>query len=354
MMNSESKKGPPKRRLSTLILIVLFIFLILLVSVSVATGISYILIRIGLLPALTTSRFPAAFIFLSIVNLFLCTVIASVGGDKLLKPLRRLIEATKEVAAGNFNVQVEVSGTHELARLAASFNEMAKELGSVETLRSDFVSNISHEFKTPVVSIRGFARRLKKDGLTDEKRNEYLDIIISETEHLTQLSSNVLLLSNLEATDKVVEKTAYRLDEQIRRSILLIEPHLEHKRLEIQIDLEPAQIVAGEEMMRHVWTNLLGNAIKFSPEGGTVGVLLRADEDKAVVSVSDMGIGMDDEVKLHIFDKFYQSDKSRSTAGNGLGLSLVKRILELSDGDIVVDSAPGEGTCFTVSLPING
>ena len=144
MMNSEIKKRPPRRRLSTLILIVLFIFLILLVSVSVAIGISYILIKIGLLPSMTASRFPVAFIFLLIVSLFLGTVMASVGGDKLLRPLRRLIEATKEVAAGNFNVQVEVSGTHELARLAASFNEMAKELGSVETLRSDFVSNISY------------------------------------------------------------------------------------------------------------------------------------------------------------------------------------------------------------------
>ena len=246
-MNSESKERPPRRRLSTLILIVLFIFLILFVSVSVATGISYIFIRTGLLPSPTTSRFPVVFIFLLIVSLFLGTVMASVGGEQLLRPLRRLIEATKEVAAGNFNVQVEVSGTHELARLAASFNEMVKELGSVETLRSDFVSNISHEFKTPVVSIRGFARRLKKDGLEEEKRNEYLNIIISETEYLTQLSSNVLLLSNLETTDKVVEKATYRLDEQIRQAILLIEPHLEQKGLEIQIDLEPVRIVAGEE-----------------------------------------------------------------------------------------------------------
>jgi signal transduction histidine kinase len=236
--------------------------------------------------------------------------------------------------------------------MARSFNEMAQELSSIETLRSDFISNISHEFKTPIVSIKGFAKRLKKGTLSEEQRNEYIDIIISESDRLTRLSSNVLLLSRLENTEKVMEKALYPLDEQIRRAILLLEPQLQKKRLEVDAKIESVQIFAGEEVLSHLWINLLGNAIKFSPDGGTVGISLTQNGSEAVVTVSDTGAGMDEEMQRHIFDKFYQGDTSRATEGNGLGLSLVKRILELENGRISVDSEPGKGTRFIVSLPI--
>lgn len=189
--------------------------------------------------------------------------------------------------------------------------------------------------------------------LTEQQREEYLDIIISETERLTRLTSNVLLLSKLESSDKLFEKVTYFLDEQIRRAILILEPQFEKKHLELNIDFEPVQIIANEEMMNHVWINLLENAIKFSPEGGTIEVRLRMNGHDAVVSISDTGIGMDENTKKHVFDKFFQGDQSRSTDGSGLGLSLVKRILELSDGHAEIDSVPGKGTCFTVSLPTN-
>jgi len=356
MMSDEcrNKKRAPKRRLTTLIFLVLFVFIILLVSIAISGGISYFFLNIGILPPLSANRSPVILFFMLLVSLFISIPLAVIGANHFLRPLLNLTEATRKVAAGNFNVKVEAVGTREINRLAVNFNEMTKELSSIEMLRNDFVSNISHEFKTPIVSIRGFARRLKKNTLTEEQRNEYLDIIISETERLAQLSSNVLLLSKLESTDKVIEKTGYSLDEQIRRMILLLEPQLEKKRLELEISLESIQIIANEEMISHLWINLLGNAIKFSAEGGTIKVMLHADEDDAVVSVSDMGIGMDDEVKKHLFDKFYQGDQSRSTEGNGLGMSLVKRILELSNGHVTINSAPGEGTCFTVTLPING
>jgi signal transduction histidine kinase len=249
---------------------------------------------------------------------------------------------------------VEADGTREISRLAVSFNEMTKELASIETLRNDFISNISHEFKTPIVSIRGFAKRLKKDTLTQQQREEYLDIIISETERLTRLSSNVLLLSKLESTDKVLEKTIYSLDEQIRRSILILKPQLEKKNLELEVELQPTQITANEEMLSHVWLNLLENAIKFSHEAGTIKAALQSNGKVAVVSICDTGIGMDTTVKRHVFDKFYQGEQSRSIDGNGLGLSLVKRILELSNGHATIDSTFGEGTCITIWLPING
>jgi len=291
-------------------------------------------------------------IFLLLISLFIGTVLAILGGERLLRPLRNLTEATKEVASGNFDVRVETGGSHELSRLATSFNEMARELSSIETLRSDFISTISHEFKTPIVSIRGFARRLKKNALTDEQRNEYLDIIISESERLTRLSSNVLLLSRLESTEKVVEEIEYSLDEQIRRTVLLLEPQLQKKQMEVDIALEAVRIIANDEMLSHLWINLLGNAIKFSPDGGIIKITLAIIDGDAVVTISDQGAGMDEEVKRRIFDKFYQGDQSRATEGNGLGLSLVKRILELEKGKVEVVSELGKGTLFTVLLPV--
>jgi len=355
MMNDKYQniKKDSKRRLTTLLLLVLFVFVILFVSIVISGGISYFLLKISILPPVSVNRFPLTLLFMILVSLIIGTLLAIIGGDYFLRPLRRLIAATKEVAAGNFDVNVEVGGSSEISRLAISFNEMTKELSSVETLRNDFVNNISHEFKTPIVSIRGFARRLKKNTLTEQQRNEYLDIIIKETERLTRLSSNVLLLSKLESTDKIVEKAAYPLDEQIRRCILLLEPQLQKKQMELDVSLESVQFTGNEEIMQPLWINLLENAIKYSPEGGNIKVELRSDGKKTVVSIADSGIGMDDEVKKHVFDKFYQGDPSRGAEGNGLGLSLVQRIVDLCSGNISVDSASGEGTRFIVSLPLN-
>lgn len=343
-----------QRRLTTTLFLVLFVFAILLVSIVISGGISYFLVNIGILPPLSEKRFPVVLIFLLLVSLFIGTLLAIIVGDYFLRPLHNLVAATKEVAAGNFDKKVEAKGSREINCLAVSFNEMTKELASIETLRNDFISNISHEFKTPIVSIRGFARRLKKNTLTEQQREEYLNIIISETEHLTRLSSNVMLLSKLENTDKLFEKTTYFLDEQIRKEILLLEPQMEKKQLELEIDLASMRITANEEVMSHVWINLLENAIKFSPEGATIGVSLKSNGNSVDVSISDRGIGMDAEVKKHIFDKFYKGDNSRVTEGSGLGLSLVKRILQLCGGEIAVESVPNEGSCFTVSLPKDG
>lgn len=355
-MSDENKniKKAARRRLTTLLFLVLFVFVILLVSIAISVGISYFLMNIGILPSLSENRFPVVLVFLLLVSVFIGTIMAIIGGDHFLRPLRDLVAATKEVASGNFDIKVETNGSREINRLAISFNEMTKELASIEKLRNDFLSNISHEFKTPIVSIRGFARRLKKNTLTERQRVEYLDIIIAETERLTRLSSDVMLLSKLESTDKLFEKTTYFLDEQIRKVILLLEPQLEKKRLELEIGLEPMRITANEEALSHVWINLLENAIKFSPEGAVIGVSLKSNGNYADVSVSDKGIGMNAEVKKHIFDKFYQGDNSRVTGGSGLGLSLVKRILQLCNGMITVESVPGEGSRFTVSLPKDG
>ncbi|HHU89430.1 MAG TPA: HAMP domain-containing histidine kinase [Clostridiaceae bacterium] len=348
---SQTIKKTAKRRLTSLLFLVLFVFVILLVSIIVSGSLSYLLINAGILPPLYVKRFPVVLVFLLLVSLFIGTLIAILGGEYFLRSLHDLIEATKEVTAGNYNVKIKTGGTLEIDRLATYFNEMTTELASIEKLRNDFISNISHEFKTPIVSIRGFARRLKKSTLTEQQREEYLDIIIAETERLTRMSSNVMLLSKLENTENFFEKSCYFLDEQIRKVILLLKPQIEKKCLELEINLESMQVIGNEEMMNHVWINLLENAVKFSPEGSTIEIILKSNGNYAEVSISDEGIGMDDDTKKHIFEKFYQGDNSRITEGSGLGLSLVKRILQLCEGRIAVESTPGKGSRFTVSLP---
>ena len=349
---NKNKDKEPKRvlRMSTLIWLVLFVFIVLVVSILVSWLIWQLFMRIGILAPFEAGR--PTFLFLLTVSVLIGTTLAAIGGDYILRPLRRLTMATKEVAKGNFNVKVAVKGSTEIERLAQSFNEMAKELGSIETLRSDFVSNISHEFKTPVASIRGFAKRLLKGELDNEQR-EYLDIIVYESERLTRLSGNVLLLSNLESHPLKQEQVVFSLDEQLRRMLVLLEPQLLHKCLETEINLESVQIIGNEEMLHHVWLNILGNAIKFRHPGDGIKIRLNTKGTLAVITIADQGVGMDSEAKKRMFEKFYQADPSRATEGNGLGLSLVKKIIDLQGGCIEVDSEADKGTCFTISLPAN-
>ncbi len=230
---------------------------------------------------------------------------------------------------------------------------MAAELGGLELFRKDFINNFSHEFKTPIVSIKGFARQLERDDLTERQRREYLDIIISESERLANMSGNVLLLSKLENQNIVTDKTRFQLDEQLRRCILLLEKSWTLKSLELDLELEETEFFGNEEMLQHVWVNLLGNAVKFSPQGGTLGVRLYREHGWAVVTVRDTGPGMDEVTRRRVFEKFYQGDTAHAVEGNGLGLSLVKRIVDLCQGTVEVDSVPGAGAAFTVRLPLS-
>ena len=334
-----------------LVALVMFVFLVLAVAGLVTGGIFYLLYSAGMLTAILSSRFPFGILLLMLVSILVGTALTALCGNLPLRSLRRVIDATQQIATGNFDVRLPVAGASEFRLLAENFNSMARELGSIETLRSDFVDNISHEFKTPVVSIKGFARLLKRDNLSPEKRDEYLDIIIAESERLTHLSSNMLLLSKLDGMEDIGERGAFPLDEQVRRAILLLEPQLSQKAIDLDIELEPVILTGSEELLHHVWLNLIGNAIKFTPSGGRVSVTLHRAGDTAVAEIRDSGAGMAPMEAAHIFDKFYQGDASRSTEGNGLGLSLVRRIVELSGGQVAVESAPGAGSCFTVRLP---
>ena len=288
----------------------------------------------------------------TLLLVFILTLAAGMGRSKL-RPMDDLVHAMHAVSQGDFSVRVDAEDVPgDMGELASSFNDMATELGSLELFRKDFINNGSHEFKTPIVSIRGFAKQLEREDLTEEQRKEYLDIIVSESDRLANMASNVLLLSKLENQTIVTDREDYRLDEQLRRCVLLLEKQWSEKDLELDLELEEVVYRGNEEMMNHVWVNLLNNAVKFSPAGGTLRVRLRREGNEAVCTVGDEGPGMDGDTRRRIFEKFYQGDTAHATEGNGLGLSLVKRIVDLCGGSIEVDSAPGRGSAFTVRLPL--
>lgn len=272
------------------------------------------------------------------------------------KPVRELREATEKVANGDFSVYVpplHVPGQLDyLDAMIMDFNKMVEELGSIETLKTDFFSNVSHEIKTPLAVIHNNAELLQKENLTQEQRREYTETILHATRRLSNLVMNMLKLNKLE---KQVIKPApkqFELCAQLSECALQFENSWEQKGITFEAELEDRVYISGDEaLLALVWTNLISNAIKFTPSGGTVTLGQTSEADKVTVTVADTGCGMDPETIKHIFDKFYQGDTSHSTEGNGLGLALVRRILELSDGMITVKSTLGQGSIFTVQLP---
>ena len=282
---------------------------------------------------------------------FIMTLSAGMARTKL-RPMDELVSAMHAVSQGDFSVRVNGENLPgDMGELVSSFNSMAQDLGGLEMFRKDFINNFSHEFKTPIVSIRGFAKQLERDDLTDAQRREYLAIIVSESDRLANMASNVLLLTKLENQTIVTDKTVYRLDEQLRNCILLLEKQWEEKEMELELDLAEVEYRGNEEMVAHIWVNLIGNAIKFSPNGAPLKIRLWAEQSQVVVQIADAGDGMSPETQRRIFEKFYQGDTAHATAGNGLGLSLVKRIVDLCQGSIEVESALGKGSVFTVRLP---
>jgi signal transduction histidine kinase len=227
---------------------------------------------------------------------------------------------------------------------------MAQELQNTEVLRSDFINNFSHEFKTPIVSIAGFAKLLKRGNLTDEQKNEYIDIIEEESLRLSYMATNVLNLTNVENQTILTDVSEFNLSEQIRSAVLLLEDKWSRRKLEMYIDFDEYMIFANEELLKHVWINLLDNAIKFSPEYGVLGIKIEEINEFLYVSISNSGDPIPSELREKIFNKFYQADESHSSEGNGIGLAIVKRVVELHNGIVSVQSKDNL-TTFTVKLP---
>lgn len=341
------------RRVRTLnIQMVFFVFSIMLLSGMLTSASFSFLYTLGIFPEWVLSSILTPFITM-LASIVIGTAITAVACERVLKPLNQLIRATKAVAKGDFRVRVqEIDSDSEIAVLLKNFNHMTQELSSIELFRNDFINNFSHEFKTPITSIMGFAKQLQNKDLSDEKRKEYTDIIISESQRLTNMASNVLLLSKFENQKIVTNKALFDLDEQLRNCVILLEKDWSRRNIEMCLDLEPVKLSGNSEMLSHLWLNLIENAIKYSNENSSVTVSCHKAGNFAEVTVKDAGMGMDEATLKNIFDKFYQGDKSHSASGNGLGLSIAKRIVELCSGEIKVHSKKGHGTTFTVRLPL--
>lgn len=292
-----------------------------------------------------------------IVSFIYCLVSARQKYNKFDKPMRRLGEAAKQVAEGDFSVYLEAIHRPDkkdyVDVMFEDFNKMVEELGSIETLKNDFISNVSHEIKTPLSVIQSYAMALQKDDLRPELKKDYTETIISASRKLTTLVVNILKLNKLENQEIPHVSEPFDLCRQLVDCALSFENIWEEKNIVFVVDLEDRAIIRSDEsMLEIVWHNLLSNALKFTPPGGKITLKQYSDEDTTTVLVSDEGCGMDEETIKHIFDKFYQGDTSHSSEGNGLGLALTLRVIELVGGVISVKSEPGKGTTFTVGLKI--
>ena len=266
-------------------------------------------------------------------------------------PIKKLRRAIDQVAEGDFSVRLEdQSSSREIMEIYTGFNLMAHELSSTEILQTDFVSNVSHEFKTPISAIEGYSTLLQGSENLDDNQREYVDKILLNTRRLSSLVGSILLLSKLENQQIPTNQSSYRLDEQIRQSLVAQEIAWIQKDIELDVELECLSYLGNEPMMRHVWDNLISNAVKFSPQGGTIKLRLTRKPEKLVFTIEDQGSGLSEETQKHIFDKFYQGDSSHKQEGNGLGLALVKRILTIEKGQITAENIPEGGCRFTVTL----
>lgn len=289
----------------------------------------------------------------SIVSILLITIALMQNiSRKIVNPIKKITDATKKVASGDFTIELETKRDDEIGELTHNFNKMVKELNSIECLQKDFINNVSHEIKTPISSIQGFAKLLEADDLSKEERKEYAEIIKEESDRLLYLSTNILKLAKLENQERIMNKTKFNIAEQIRRTISVLEPKWKEKDIKFNVSLKEQEFLGEKDLMYQVWMNIIENSIKFSKQDGQIDVKMKTNQDSIIVEIKDYGIGMEEEEAKKIFDRFYQVDKSHTKPGAGLGMTIAKRIVELSGGKIEVTSKLNESTTFIVTLPI--
>ncbi|MBQ4564123.1 MAG: HAMP domain-containing histidine kinase [Lachnospiraceae bacterium] len=341
----EQKKAE-KSGLHMRVYFVLLVFLILGVAVVAVILAQYIVQKYWGDPLPTG-------VWLLLAGLVISGGISVAVGVEFLKPFTRISRAMKRIKEGEFDTRLdEKSNIQEFREIYQNFNMMAKGLQSIAVLQNDFVSNVSHEFKTPLNAIEGYVTLLEDRSLSPEEQDEYVEKILLNTRRLSELVGNILLLSKVENQAVQEKKNRFRLDEQVRQSIFSLESKWTEKEIEFDIDMDEVTYEGYESMMMHVWVNLIDNAIKFSPKGGQISITLQENSDEFCFVIRDYGQGMTEEELKHIYDKFYQGDTSHRAEGNGLGLSLVRRILRISGGRISVESLPEQGSSFSVFLPI--
>lgn len=336
-----------KRSLRTRLM--LLVMVSLLITVAAAMLFSNLLHR-----AFGAAYDPPLLLELCLISLVVGGGIAQFLGRWFFEPISKLGKAMNRVAEGDFSLELhEKHAPPEIEDIYDNFNLMVKELRATEVLQTDFVSNVSHEFKTPINAIEGYATLLQdREDLSADEQGRFVDKILFSTRRLSNLVGNILLLSKIDNQAILPKGSPFRLDEQIRQSILMLEPEWEKKDVEFDVEMEEISIEGNENLLLHVWNNLIGNAIKFNPHGGMIWIKLQRRDGKAVFQIDDSGPGISDEAHKHIFDKFYQADSSHKEEGNGLGLALASRIVSLHGGSISAKNLSGGGCRFTVELKI--
>lgn len=323
--------------------------LIALSEIVIAAGIALLLN--WLLEDVLEVRLPP-WLWVVVFSVVLSVVLGWLLSVLFFAPIKRLSHAMRQVGNGDFSIRLNTSSRiREVRDTYDNFNVMAQELGATEIIQTDFVSNVSHEFKTPINAIEGYATLLQ-NGPQTEEQSLYVDKILLNTRRLNELVSNILLLSKVDHQAINSSRTRYRLDEQIRQAVVLLEPKWAEKDLDLDVDLDHLDYTGSESLLLHVWVNLIDNAIKYDPYGGLLRLRLHCRDNRAVFTVEDSGPGIAEEAQKHIFDKFYQADSSRMAEGNGLGLALVKRVLDVCGGTVAVQNLPEAGCRFTVTLPL--
>lgn len=344
-----------KQRLALTILFASIVFSFIIVTMLIAGVVIIFLVHKGVLaPGNELPRVDHLIINIILVSVLLGSVLTAVTSRIPLKPVNSFINAMNRLASGDYKTRLNFGrlfDRHPTAlELMESFNHMAEELEKTEMLRSDFINNFSHEFKTPIVSIAGFAKLLKHGNLTESQKADYINIIEEESLRLAAMATNVLNLTKIENQTILTEASEFNISEQIRNCVLLLENKWSKKNIELDLAFDEYSVYANEELLKEVWINLLDNAIKYSDKDGTVRIHITEIESRLLVSISDTGEEIPEEARELIFRKFFQVDESHSSIGNGIGLAIVKKIVELHGGDITVSSG-NRKTVFTVSLP---
>lgn len=342
-------------RSSLTLVLAVFVFAILLFAIGMASLTIWILNKAGVfVDAHGDIELSTVIILMTVISLVIGIVLAFFSSRIPLKPINELINKMNRLAAGDFKARLKfgptLSSHPAFMEISTSFNTMAEELENTELLRSDFINNFSHEFKTPIVSITGLAKLLAKGNLSEEQKELYLRSIEEESIRLSAMATNVLSLTKLENQVILTDLSYFNLSEQIRSAVLLLETKWSDKDIDLRLDFEEFGIEANEELLKEVWINLIDNAVKFAPREGVVELDVTGDDNSLCVKISNTGSEIPPDKQKKIFNKFYQADESHATQGNGIGLAIVKRVVELHSGDIEVASGDGV-TSFTVILP---
>ena len=345
-------KRPVQDRLPMIFYLTVFSFIVMIATAGLLYGIWTLCVDIGFLRenSLSLNRLLLWALFVS--SVISTGVVLVLGNRFIFKSIHELSDASARVARGDYTPRLEIPKEREIGELVENFNHMAEQLSKKETLASDFITSISHEFKTPLSTIRGYAQLLNEDVPT-EKREQYVAIITKKVDVLTDLVTKILELSKLENTETAIPREWFSLDEQIRKNILFLEPDWSGKQIEMIPELITLNIYGNKELLGEIWQNLLENAIKFTPARGRIIVTMEQLAENVSIVFRDNGVGMDEETQSHIFEKFYQGANQTARKGSGLGLAITKQILEMCKGTITVQSAPDVGTTVRVLLPVN-